>query len=405
MQGWLPLGVEAVTVVALAYAVGRRSRRWRWTWLPVAVAVGALGTLAVFWWLRDSGAAGEPAPWSLWAWTTVTGIALCVAVFGWRGTGWWRRNVAVFAASFAFLSTGLVINGWIGYYPTAAAAWGHLASRPLPGETTLAAATAMRAAGERPTTGRVVGIHTGDAASGFRHREEWVYLPPAWFRGAELPTVMMIGGEFTTPTDWIRSGDAVSTADAYAASHDGRAPILVLVDPSGSFATDTECVNGVRGRAADHLVLDVMPHVTSTFGTRARWGVVGFSSGGTCALDLAVMHPDRFSAFVSIGGDERPNTGTDAQTIDRLFGGDRDAWTAFDPATVIARHGRYTDLAGTFVVPTGSRADDATARRMCALAESQAISCTVIERPGRHDWPFAAAAFSTTLPWLMATSR
>jgi S-formylglutathione hydrolase FrmB len=44
----------------------------------------------------------------------------------------------------------------------------------------------------------------------------------------------------------------------------------------------------------------------SNFGVsadRSQWGVAGFSTGGTCAVDLAVMHPDLFSVFVDISGD------------------------------------------------------------------------------------------------------
>ena len=36
-----------------------------------------------------------------------------------------------------------------------------------------------------------------------------VYLPPAWYATnppPRLPTVMMIGGEFNTPADWLRAG-------------------------------------------------------------------------------------------------------------------------------------------------------------------------------------------------------
>ena len=70
--------------------------------------------------------------------------------------------------------------------------------------------------------------------------------------------------------------------------------------------------------------------------------------GGTCAVDLAVMHPDMFSAFEDIAGDIGPNSGTKDQTIARLFGGNADAWAAFDPTTVITRHGPYTGVAGWF---------------------------------------------------------
>jgi S-formylglutathione hydrolase FrmB len=72
---------------------------------------------------------------------------------------------------------------------------------------------------------------------------------------------------------------------------------------------------------------------------RANWGVAGSSTGGTCAVDLTVMHPDLFTAFVDIEGDAGPDAGTTEQTITRLFGGSAAAWAALDPATSVARHG------------------------------------------------------------------
>ena len=69
-------------------------------------------------------------------------------------------------------------------------------------------------------------------------------------------------------------------------------------------------VNGLRGNAADHLTKDVVPYIISNFGgraDRAGWGVVGWSMGGTCAVDLSVIHPEQFSALVDISGDLTPN--------------------------------------------------------------------------------------------------
>ena len=156
---------------------------------------------------------------------------------------------------------------------------------------------------------------------------------------------MMIGGEFNTPADWLRTGNAIKTIDDFAAAHHGNAPVFVFVDSGGAFNNDTECVNGARGNAADHLTKDVVPFMVSTFGVSpsgANWGVVGWSMGGTCAVDLTVMHPDMFSTFEDIAGDLAPNSGNRDQTIARLFRGNADAFAAFDPATVITRHGPYT---------------------------------------------------------------
>ena len=147
--------------------------------------------------------------------------------------------------------------------------------------------------------------------------------------------------------------------------------------------------------------------------------------GGTCAVNLTVMHPDMFSAFVDIAGDRNPNVGTKEQTITRLFGGNPTAWAAYDPATTITQHGRYTGVSGWFDVPASSgprnlaeaanpslvtstdpvanpEGQDAAANSLCNVAAANGISCAVFSQPGNHDWPFAAQAFAASLPWLAA---
>jgi len=204
--------------------------------------------------------------------------------------------------------------------------------------------------------GTIVSVRIPDDASGFRHRDELVYLPPAWYATTpppRLPVVMMVHAQFGHPEDWLRAADAKKTIDDFAAAHGGNAPVFVFVDSSGAFNNDTECVNGTRGNAADHLTKDVVPYMISNFGVSpdpANWGIVGWSSGGTCALTLTVMHPDLFTSFVDIDGQKGPNAGTKAQSIARLFGGDSDAWAAFDPKTVMENHGRYSGISAWFAV-------------------------------------------------------
>jgi S-formylglutathione hydrolase FrmB len=325
----------------------------------------------------------------------------------------------------------LVLNQWVGYVQTVQSAWDQFTSAPLPDQTDKATVTAMAAQGTRPSRGRLVPVQIPSDASHFKHREELVYLPPAWFTSSpppQLPTVMMIGGMINTPADWVRAGNAVDTIDAFAAAHGGNAPVLVFVDPGGAFDNDTECVNGSRGNAADHLTKDVVPYMVSNFGVSpdpSHWGVVGFSMGGTCAVDLTVMHPALFSTFVDIEGDLTPNTGTKTQTIASLFGGNADAWAGFDPTTVIGRHGRYTDVSGWFAITSGGSPtrdmtvvdgsamvaaahgaaanpgnQAAAAASLCALGRANGIDCAVVAQAGKHDWPTAATAFATALPWL-----
>jgi S-formylglutathione hydrolase FrmB len=323
-----------------------------------------------------------------------------------------ERVVSVLAVPLCLLSAALAVNVWVGYFPTVHTAWTQLTAGPLPNQTDRATVTPMQLKGVMPAKGVVLPVNISADASKFKHRGELVYLPPAWFASTpppRLPVMMMIGAEINTPADWLRAGNAVSTADAFAAARGGNAPVLVFADSGGAFGNDTECVNGSRGNAADHLTKDIVPFMISNFGVSpdpSHWGVAGFSTGGTCAVDLTVMHPDLFSVFIDISGDLGPNSGTKAQTVARLFGGNAAAWAAFDPTTVITRHGPYHGVSGWFAIAgadIGARnpgGQDAAANSLCALARTKGIVCAVVAQPGKHDWSFAANAFAAALPWL-----
>jgi S-formylglutathione hydrolase FrmB len=403
MHGWLPIAVHTLSIVTVAGAVGRRSRRWVILRLPVALAAGVALALWAHRFVGSAGFVGDSAPAALWFWIGLSGSAAAIAAVGWPGLRWGQHAVSGLAVPLCVVSAALVLNGWVGYFPTVLTVWTQVTAGPLPNQADWAAVTAMQRAGAVPAKGVVVPVTIDARASGFKHRAELVYLPPAWFASSpppRLPVVIMIGGEFNTPSDWLRAGDAVSAADALAAAHGGNAPVLIFADSGGAFNIDTECVNGPRGNAADHLTKDVVPFMVANFGVsgdRAHWGVAGFSAGGTCAVDLTVMHPDMFSAFADIAGDLGPNSGTTAQTIDRLYGGSLDAWSRFDPATVIIRHGPYRGVSGSFIVVAGQ---DGAANTLCRIGRTHDIRCAVTPVPGQHDWPFAGRAFAKILPWL-----
>ncbi|WP_349271293.1 membrane protein [Mycolicibacterium parafortuitum] len=413
MHGWLPVTVQVLAGLAVLLAVGRRAGRWRRVWLPWSALIGACLAAAVYAYIESAGIADDsnPAPVTLWLWIALSGLAVGMLLSGWRGTRWGLRAVSMVAVPLCVLAAALSLNLWVGYFPTAATAWDQLTAGPVPDQTDSVAVASMQKRHAIPIKGSVVPIDIPGTASGFKHRQEFVYLPPAWFATdppPALPAVMMIGGEFNTPADWLRAGGAIKILDDFAAAHGGYAPVFVFADPGGTFNNDTECVNGPRGNAADHLVKDVVPYVQSHYGVNTRpagWGVVGWSMGGTCAVDLGVMHPDLFGAFVDIAGDAAPNSGDQNETVQRLFGGNSAAYAAFDPSAVMTAHGPYWGLAGLFAVNTaaGDRGPNDQARaadQLCGLGARSGIGCAVVRQPGNHDWPFASNAFATALPWL-----
>ena len=311
-NGFLPVTLQVLVGVALLAVIGWRSRRWRLLWVPVAVLTGGALAALVHWYIGYQGWSQDRPPRSSgcgsgWpAWPPSSSIA------GWRGIGWWRRGASVSAIALCLLCAAVALNIWVGYLPTVKSAWDLAIGTESPRWVDQSALAQMQRDGIRPTQGVVVKVTTPDAASGFPHRQELVYLPPAWFATTpppRLPAVMMFSGEFGHPDNWLQSAHALETLDKFSATHHGNAPVMVFPDTWGDFNNDTECVNGTRGNAADHLTKDVLPFVISNFGVSpdpANWGLAGWSSGGTCALMLAVLHPELFSAIVDIDGQLGP---------------------------------------------------------------------------------------------------
>ncbi|NUR97327.1 MAG: hypothetical protein HOV67_18965 [Kribbellaceae bacterium] len=406
LGGWLPVALQVAAAAALLVAVGWRDRRWRLRVLPVVVALTVVLTVLAAYPGARAARQVDPVPISVWLWLGATAGALLVLAAGWRSARWWRRGTALIAAALAAFVCANAINQYVGYYPSIGAALDDWKHAPLPGQISLPDAVHAAGAARTPAAGKLVAVDIPATYSHFTHRQELVYLPPVWFVGRSrpaLPVVELIGAEHGSPGDWVRLGNAVRVSDDYAAAHQGYAPILVFADATGRFSTDTECVNGVQGNAADHLTEDIPAYVRKTFGAARdprRWAVAGFSMGGTCALDLVVEHPEVFGHFADISGDLAPYSGTPAQTLHDLYGGNVDAQRANDPRLVMRAHGPYAGMSGVFCTSTGEADRRQEAEELARAAVAVGITSQVEVSPGAHTWPFAASVYANLFDWL-----
>jgi S-formylglutathione hydrolase FrmB len=218
---------------------------------------------------------------------------------------------------------------------------------------------------------------------------------------------VLLHGSPGNPTDWVEGGQAQVTADAWVAAHGGVAPVLVMPDINGSLTADTECVDSPLGRVETYLTVDLPAAVRADLGTLPPgpgWAVAGLSEGGSCALMLALRHPDLFGSFGDFGGLAGPRVGeTNADTADtvaQLFGGSQQEFAAHEPADLLAT-GRFPRTGGWFQVGSLDAEPLAAAQRLAPLARAAGITTCLVVVPGAgHTFDLWTAAFRQSLPWL-----
>ncbi|MFF9057312.1 alpha/beta hydrolase [Streptomyces sp. NPDC014882] len=178
----------------------------------------------------------------------------------------------------------------------------------------------MRAAGGVRVTelrGRVSGV---DA-------EVYVWLPPQYddpaHRHRTFPVVELLPGYPGSPKSWF--GALGVHEQLLPLMREGEVAPFILVAPRTTLlpGVDTGCANVPGTVNADSwLSVDVPKMVRDNFRADPAprgWAVAGYSAGAHCAAKLAVAHPDRYRAAVSLSGYNDPI-------------GERTSLTAQDPA-------------------------------------------------------------------------
>ena len=95
--------------------------------------------------------------------------------------------------------------------------------------------------------------------------------------------------------------------------HDGavQPAALVMPDPNGSPRISLQCLNVVHGpQDATYLARDVPGYLSRTLRLQPSgraWGIAGYSEGGFCAANLALLYPGRYGFAGVLSGYFRPS--------------------------------------------------------------------------------------------------
>lgn len=165
----------------------------------------------------------------------------------------------------------------------------------------------MHAAGGVRVTqleGRVSGVNA----------EVYVWLPPQYdqpaYRTHRFPVVELLPGYPGSAKSWF--GTLKVHEQLLPLMREGKVAPFILVAPRTTLlpGVDTGCANIPGTVNADSwLSLDVPRMVVDNFRAQSApqgWAVAGYSAGAHCAAKLAVAHPDRYRAAVSLSGYNDP---------------------------------------------------------------------------------------------------
>ncbi|MFJ8112176.1 alpha/beta hydrolase [Streptomyces sp. NPDC096132] len=175
--------------------------------------------------------------------------------------------------------------------------------------------------------------------------EVYVWLPPQYGEPAyahhRFPVVELLPGYPGSPKSWF--GSLHAPAQLAPLMREGKVAPFILVAPRTTLlpGVDTGCANVPGTVNADTwLSVDVPKMVMDNFRAQPAprgWAVAGYSAGAHCAVKLAVAHPDRYRAAVSLSGYNDPV-------------GERDSLAAQDP-TLRRATNPYLMLARAAVPP------------------------------------------------------
>lgn len=170
--------------------------------------------------------------------------------------------------------------------------------------------------------------------------EVYVWLPPQYHEAAyahrRFPVVELLPGYPGSPKSWF--GSLRANGQLEPLMREGKVAPFILVAPRTTLlpGVDTGCANVPGTVNADTwLSIDVPRMVMDNFRAQPApngWAVAGYSAGAHCATKLAVAHPDRYRAAVSLSGYNDP-----VGERDSLAAQDPDLRRATNPYLMLAR--------------------------------------------------------------------
>lgn len=251
-------------------------------------------------------------------------IAAVVALVGlaWRFAGWRRLTAGTCASLVSVLLAAALVNDHFDYLTS----WRDLSGLHSPDLTNQPLSRATAGVAREPAAATAGTAVTSTAVAAHRHgvlvriqvpgarshvtRGALVYLPPQYLDPAwaavRFPVLELLHGSPGAPVDWINGMRADLQADAAVQAHRAGPMVIVMPDTNGTRLHSDECVNAVRGTQDEtYLTTDLRDYLLAHLRVRtdrSGWTLAGYSTGGFCAVNLLLHHPELYAGAASLDG-------------------------------------------------------------------------------------------------------
>lgn len=234
----------------------------------------------------------------------------------------------------------------------------------------------------------------------------YVYLPPEYFqpqyRTRTFPATVVLTGYPGTARALVDKLHYPRTALQLAKDGRMQPMILVMLRPTVAPPRDTECVDVPGGPQTESFFAKDLPDAVLAHYRVGRkpgsWGIIGDSTGGYCALKLAMHHPGVYAAGAGLSPYYKapvdPTTG-DLFQGDRTLRNEADLWWCL----------RHRPAPDTSLLVSSSRAGESNYKdtlkfidRVSATNSTRIAS--IILDSGGHNFNTWRREIPATLQWI-----
>lgn len=146
-----------------------------------------------------------------------------------------------------------------------------------------------------------------------RLKEIKVYLPKGYqpHGSQSYPSIYFLHGDPGSNSDWILNADIQQTLDTLIAQQQLPPLIAIFPDGRGEVVDNSQYLDATRvdQKIASFISQDLVSYITSRYSvadTPERRAIIGASTGGYGAVNIALHHPDIFGYALSLSGYFQP---------------------------------------------------------------------------------------------------